>query len=219
MKPLLLGHLGSIGRRYAAILNHFGIDWVGHDTRMNEGDIPWGKVDSTIIATPTATHGDLAWTSIEKGLPTLCEKPLSKSLDECMGLDQLEDTKKVPGFVVCNYKYVVRSHAQRPNIVYDYYNTGKDLVWWDVCQLVYLDPHCTIRTRSPIWTMTVNDKTVVHEDVERSYATMVLDFLEGRWGNLWSFEDGANMTKAVLERMEREGIDWCAGTDGLDEAS
>jgi len=55
--------------------------------------------------------------------------------------------------------------------------------------------------------------------VERSYATMVLDFLEGRWGNLWSFEDGANMTKAVLERMEREGIDWCAGTDGLDEAS
>jgi myo-inositol 2-dehydrogenase / D-chiro-inositol 1-dehydrogenase len=43
-------------------------------------------VDAVLIASPDETHAPLSLAAIEVGKPVLCEKPLSQSSEECLGV-------------------------------------------------------------------------------------------------------------------------------------
>ncbi|MCX5681723.1 MAG: Gfo/Idh/MocA family oxidoreductase, partial [Candidatus Omnitrophica bacterium] len=51
------------------------------------------EIDAVCIATPTATHFDLAKKGLESGKHILCEKPLSLKANECLELKRLADKK------------------------------------------------------------------------------------------------------------------------------
>lgn len=51
-----------------------------------EAVIARGDVDAVIVASPDATHAPLSLACIAAGKPVLCEKPLSPSSGECLGV-------------------------------------------------------------------------------------------------------------------------------------
>jgi predicted dehydrogenase len=56
-------------------------------------------VDAVIIATPTATHYDLAARALKRGLHVFVEKPLARTSDECRELIELADLNNCTLFV------------------------------------------------------------------------------------------------------------------------
>ena len=50
-------------------------------------------VDAVIIASPDETHAPLSLAAIDAGKPVLCEKPLSQSAEECLGVIEAELTR------------------------------------------------------------------------------------------------------------------------------
>lgn len=219
MTTLLIGHKGSIGRRYAAILNLFDVKWRGFDNP--DGDpscINWEDVERCIIATPTNTHFEYAIAAAQNRKPVLCEKPLSKTPADCVALSVMAEDLDVPAFVVCNYKYVFRGHPD-PHIYYNNFNTGSDGLWWDVCQLLYLDPKATIRTDGPYFILASQYREIPYEEVEKSYCNMIYEFVNEKYSNLWTFEDGVKMTAAVKRRMKHEANDRNTSKDGINEVT
>lgn len=211
---LLVGNRGSIGSRYEAILKWEKISYCTYDILDGLKPIDWKKIDRVIVATPTDQHAHWAFIAADHDLPVLVEKPLSKSLEECETLERALKGHEV--FVVCNYKYAL---GPNPKIFYDYYNTGKDGLWWDVCQLIYLDPDAKISNESPFLNLWVNEKLVRYREIEASYCKMVKDFAEGKYRNLWTLEDGVKMTRAVLERMKHEGAIGGSESERVEEIS
>lgn len=163
-------------------------------------DIDANEFDKAIIATPTDTHYEFCKMLIEIGKPFLCEKPMSKSIEECEELVALDQRKM--GSVVCNYKFMFQDDTK--HIGYNYYKTGKDGILWDFCQLIYLDPKAEILTASPVWRCSSKYDTYTFTDLEESYVSMIQAFVEGNYSSLWNLEDGLKMTQAVIERMTCE---------------
>ena len=208
VKICVIGGLGSAGRRYCAILKYLGIKY-----EIIDFDIPSsvygmtasqtfsnGDWDRAIIATPTDTHYSYSKALIKMGKSFLCEKPLSVSLEECEELVKMDQEKL--GSIVNNYFFAFGNSRQKPDLFYDYYHTGKDGLLWDCCQLLYLDPQCVLRNRSPIWTVRNGRTTLSYETLERSYITMIQCWLANDHHLLWSLEDGLRMTRAVLNRLD-----------------
>lgn len=204
-KILLIGH-GKIGRRYSAILKHLKQDFEIFDPLLEyEPDIK--AFDKWIIASPTETHIQWCLSAIELGKTFLCEKPLSKKLNECEVIMNSCAKTGVKGFVVCNYKYLLTErifwrYTEKPSLKYDYYITGSDGKEWDCCQLIYIDPRVELRTRSPVWKFHIDRLRVKYELLERSYIKMIEDFIEGKYEKLWTVEDGYKMTEATLKRIQ-----------------
>jgi len=212
MRVLVVGGLGSIGRRYCAILRYLGIEYEVLDIQKmridgsalltdNIFDLNDCVFDKAIIATTTDTHFRYCKRLIEIGKPFLCEKPLSKNLEECKELVELDQQKL--GFIVNNYRHCLPIPSKR--ISYNYFNTGSDEALWDACQLIYLDPNAEIMTSSPIWELSCNLGTEIsYRSLENSYVEMIQNFILDRKIYLWTLEDGLKMTQAVLDRIQRE---------------
>ena len=216
MRILLMGHKGSIGKRYGAILSHFGVDWVGYDTAIHDIEPDFAYFDKVIIATPTETHCEIAC-KVPYNIPLLCEKPLAKELVDAEKMRDLRIGSD--SFVVCNYRYALRGFKEPLKISYNHYHTGRDGTFWDVCQILYLDPDAEIDTQSPFLSLWVNGEEVPYQAIERSYAQMIWDFVSGKYNNLWTFEDGVEMTKIVMGRVERENSNRYSGKDRFDETT
>lgn len=198
MKVLVIGGLGRIGTRYRAILNYLGIPNVTHDIRQDCE--PWEEIDFThaIIATPTNQHFVYMHRLAELGKPFLCEKPVSKKLEE---IEPFTGYKQ--GYVVNNYAYMFNKFEKDScKITYDYFCTGQDGVAWDCIQLLYLDQDATINTKSPIWMVFNREKKYTYADVEWSYVSMIIDFL-GEKRHLWDLNVGYEMTVRAMERCAR----------------
>lgn len=207
MKILLLGGCGSVGSRYAAILRYMKQDFIIKDPMRRDAETfpSPNDYDAAIVATPTKSHYAICKKLIAFEKPFLCEKPLSKDIDECKDLIVQAKRKKVEGYVVCNYQYALGKYfSPGDHIAYDYYKTGKDGLYWDACQLLYLDPGASINNQSPIWHLQVNYKWVPYKMLERSYSLMVQKFVHKHTMTLWTLKDGLKMTEIVLSRMKRE---------------
>ena len=91
--------VGHLGRHHARILAEMpGVDLVGvvdlnrqraqeiadaHETRaVTDASALAGSVDGVIVATPTASHAEVAKPFLESGVAVLVEKPLARSLAE-----------------------------------------------------------------------------------------------------------------------------------------
>lgn len=199
----LFGGMGSIGTRYRAIMDYYGIAYTIFDPAYEKTD--WSvPIEKAIIATPTDTHIETL-KRIPDGVPVLCEKPVSKSLEE---IPLRKET-----WVVSNYKYVLHiCGIGRPRrIWYDFYRTGSDGILWDCCQLIYLHPGSRVEAKSPRWNLNIDGVWIKYRDVEESYCRMIKDFASGKTDRLWDMEEAREMTKAVLKRIEYENTDWDSG--------
>jgi predicted dehydrogenase len=62
-------------------------------------------VDAVIVASPPETHARLAELALQAGLPVLVEKPLAASLNEALGLAELERKVRQPVMVGFNRRW------------------------------------------------------------------------------------------------------------------
>jgi hypothetical protein len=195
---LIIGGKGSIGRRYQAVLKHLKRPFEIYDL----GDeLPVGNISHVIITSPTEKHLEHVLMAMRYDCPILCEKPLSMDLNSAKKIAKLPNV-----YVVNNYAYVTRDAK---SIRYDFYNTGRDGFIWDLCQLVYIakknNAHLNIKRSSYTWTLIVDDEPVPYSMIEYSYRKMIQDFLNGNRFNLWSAEEGYEMSLACAEIVQRGG--------------
>ena len=197
MQILLIGGYGSIGRRYAAILKNLKANFDIYDITVRT-EPKFEKYDAFIIASPTDTHLDYLKKLQVYQRPILCEKPVSKTPGDIPEIDN--------AFVVCNYFYVAQMLNIQPpyKIFYDFYNTGKDGMYWDCCQLIYMDPKMKLRMNSHRWNLNINDNWIKFRNLEEAYFRMISDFIYGKYENLWTLKDAKKMSQAVVDRMRRE---------------
>lgn len=186
---LIVGELGNMGKRYKTILDFLKIENKGIDLGER---IPkhW---DSCIVTTPTDTHYDVVKNLEIFKRPILCEKPLSKNPNEI---------KKLKGdiFLVCNWKFVFPYdlYADENKCRYNFYNTGKDGIIWDLCQLIYLDEDIPIIDNdSPIFAASINGIPVSLEMIQWSYIRMLDLWANGKYDRFWNLEDALKMTEKV----------------------
>ena len=99
-KHLIIG-LGSIGKRYKALLEKAGEEVIGVD----KGDVfSWDDADWIWICTPPKTHHEFVITALEAGKTVICEKPLTvnmKYYNEIKGA-YLKNNRL---WICCNYRF------------------------------------------------------------------------------------------------------------------
>lgn len=190
----LVGGKGRIGRRYKSIMDWNKIPYVVYD--VDTPDIDLYSFDKYIIATPTDTHVKLL--KDLEGTIILCEKPISKNPFEIPVFPN--------AYCVNNYQYVAKLMKQSPpyQMSYDYYQTGPDGLYWDLSQILYMDPQATIKNQSPKWNVQINGNFVAYRTLEESYVRMILDFDRGFYKNLWTLAQGKEMSEVVFERIQSD---------------
>lgn len=169
---LLLGSNGSMGRRYQAILKHLGVSYLP----IEYGDeIPRIIFEGTIIATPTDTHQGLIKRFYDR--PILCEKPVCKSLSELNEtLDFVRDENI--HFTMMNQYSLLDDPLRTGHTSYDFYNTGKDGIFWDCMQIIGLARTTVeIRNQSPFWECNLNGRKVSISEMDWAYVEFVKKWL------------------------------------------
>ncbi len=74
---------------------------------------PHDRIEFVSIVSPNHTHAPIASAFLSAGLPVLCDKPLTRSLDEARALAQLCASARVPLGVTYNYSgYPLVKHAR-----------------------------------------------------------------------------------------------------------
>jgi hypothetical protein len=199
MRILVIGSLGSQGRRYCAILKYLGIDFVKCDI-YNKKEIQEHppKVDHAIITTPVLQHYEWCLWCIATKIDFLCEKPVSKSITQVKTIKDLCEKNNVDGRMVCNWAFTCR-YQLFPNkniIKFNYYNTGKDGKY-DLSQPLYLSKNFKIKTTSPIYECEINGQKISQIDFDKSYVAMILNWITFP-EKLWSMDDAIKSLKKVI---------------------
>lgn len=209
-----------MGKRYTAI-----VKWLGHDVvGFDQGD-PWKnaidqKPDRTIIASPTIKHYDHCMSCISADIPFLCEKPISKDIDEVVAIRDRCIETGVDGRMVCNWAFLSKVPLQPGtcNISYSHYNTGNDGLFWDMIQPIYLARfkdgkyQISISTESPTFNCHIfnsqfsiisqNPNSIeFHATLDmfaKSYECMIDSWLSDPT-SLWDLDSAVDATQKVLE--------------------
>lgn len=172
---LILGHLGSMGKRYGAILNHLKEPWDGWDPLSNKPPKLPQDYDRFIIASPTNTH--MAWLrELEcHGKPVLCEKPISKDLKEVEEILRF----RCPLTLQMQYSWLVNRHSSGRSY-YDFYHHGSDGLIWDCFQIIALATgKVELAETSPIWRCVINGSHLQRNDMDWAYVQHVKTWLSG----------------------------------------
>lgn len=101
MKILIVGCLGSIGKRHSENLKSLKHEVVGIDI----GSPLRFDVDCAFICTPTQFHIEQAIEFIKRGIPVFIEKPLSWCLEDLDKIEKVIDEHKVLSMVACNNRF------------------------------------------------------------------------------------------------------------------
>lgn len=198
----LIGGDGSIGRRYQAVLNFLQQPY----RVIEKGDAKEGLdgCQKALICTPTEEHMNWAWECCYRKIPFLCEKPFGKSTTSARTLKE----RGAEGYVVNNWAFVARNFDNQlpTSLSYNFYNTGKDGLIWDVSQLILLADQAgcvlEVRTDSYCWEVEWSGARVPYAFIEQSYLHMLRAFLQGETQSLWNLEKAYRMTE-VCEAIER----------------
>lgn len=172
---LIVGHLGNMGRRYAAILDYLGIKWDGIDIENKHHVYINSELKGIIIATSTFSHVDNILDYSDYNVPILCEKPITLNPYE---LNEIKDLK-IPLRMVNQYKYCIEDHNDSGNTRYNYYNSGKDGLAWDCINIISLAKSgIDLKNNSPFWIGSINGKHIDKSYLDISYIDMIRDWLE-----------------------------------------
>jgi predicted dehydrogenase len=137
--------LAGIGRRYPTLSLTTDVDELLRDPR----------VDAVAIATPTATHYELARRALEAGKHVWVEKPLAPSYAEAMRLTELAHRKRLTLMVDHTFVYTGAVRAMRERI--DSGELGELLYYDSVRVNLGLYQHDV----NVIWDLGIHDVSIV----------------------------------------------------------
>ena len=183
MRILIIGS-GNMGKRYKRILNYNNIETVDYDLTEKFGGVELHNIDfdKAIIATPTNDHFEYCKKLVSLDKDFLCEKPVSKNPEEIKTLIELAECDVR---MVCNWIFTAPSMVpfmkDNCHIYYDYYNTGRDGLEWDIIQLIHLASDfksLEVVTESPVFNAAINNIPITQTDIEKSYLSMLEMWIE-----------------------------------------
>lgn len=172
---LLIGSEGSMGKRYQAIFNHLGLEYHKCDLKNNP-IFNISLYDKIVLATPTDSHYDLLKQIIGHGRDILCEKPISKSVNEVIEILNLVKTKENCKFnMVFQYGELAPSNNNPHQFTsYDYFRTGNDGLKWDCLQIIALaSGPIKIQNKSPYWKCMINDSELDLSTMDHAYVKFI----------------------------------------------
>lgn len=202
MSVLIIGANGSMGRRYQAILGYHGHDYLCADieTPLEKIDEMAQKSSGIIIATPTQTHFKFLSAIHQFKKPVLCEKPVTKDLSELEHLIGLY--KGQPLQMVMQYKHL--DCGTGGDSFYDYYNHGKDGLYWDTMQIIGLAKgHVKIYEKSPIWRCQLNGKRLELSHMDEAYVQMIKTWFIEPNQDLFEIRDIHLKVSEMIENEQR----------------
>jgi len=195
---LIIGAEGSMGTRYKAILNSLNKEWRGLDEK-NYTPIEYqsellGISERFILCTSTDTHYPWLKRLIPKQKPILCEKPVTKDLEELREILRQVVFYDTPFHMVMQYKEISFSKREEPTS-YNYFRTGNDGLYWDCMQIIGLaKDRWHVAKTSPIWRCTINGDELDFKSMDHAYVKMITKWYEGKLEQ--------NLTE-ILEMHER----------------
>lgn len=177
MSVLLLGHLGGMGKRYAAILNALGETVLGYDQGDDLDRVQLGSIRGIIIATPTDLHLSHIARFKGTGIPILCEKPFTRDVPLLQAFAAGYKPSDSPLQMVMQYEFLCDKNARGPS-VYNYFRHGNDGLYWDCIQIIGLaKSHVEIREESFFWHCVINGQTLNIQAMDWAYYFMLKDWL------------------------------------------
>ncbi len=97
------------------------------------------ELDGVIVATPDGMHYEHTLACLERGLPVLIEKPITRSLAHADEICRLADEKNIPMMTVANKRYsppyrrarkfIQQGPVSDPALYVGKFNLGYDYVW------------------------------------------------------------------------------------------
>lgn len=180
---VVVGGNGNMGMRYRAILTSLGHHVYVDDVGMKKYAIPYEKINGVVIATPTNTHFEIIkkYHNINSSWPILCEKPISKNMDEIIDLCNMPGLKLTMVNQYCWGSKLVPVLVKNKMSVWDFIHSGKDGLHWDCINIIGMHEDKTIpvvlRRASPRWTCVINGKILTLDDVDRGYYDMIAGWL------------------------------------------
>jgi hypothetical protein len=173
---LLVGSKGSMGQRYTAVLKALGVRFTAVDK-----DDPWpSDYDGAIVATPTATHAEIALTCVREGAAVLVEKPISTSNFAahtfCDEVDKLQGKVRM----VNQYLHMPRHDSEklRGITAYNYFRHGSDGIFYDCISILALaSGPVHLAESSPEWLCAINGAVLRLSDMDKAYEDMVARFV------------------------------------------
>jgi hypothetical protein len=179
MSVLIVGSKGNMGRRYASILRHLGIEHRGLDIDHDLGDAEREatRASQVIIASPTDSHVGWIRFFAPYNLPILCEKPLSKDVAQVRAaLDYAADCG-TPLNMVYQYRELVEEKSEGESR-YNYWNHGKDGLVWDCIQIIGLAKGwVSLAEDSPIWRCRINGQLLDIAAMDKAYINHIKNWL------------------------------------------
>lgn len=179
MSILIIGSNGSMGRRYQAILKSLEVPFVCADA-AEERSIPAlaERSDGIIIATPTETHFGYIHNLHKLNKPILCEKPLSKSPQKLAFIKDLVKSDGLNLTMMMQYRVFDDEDHEGPSL-YNYFNHGKDGIFWDCIQIIGLARGpVELLEFSPTWTCHLNGQRINIQHMDLAYVDFVKDWLK-----------------------------------------
>ena len=99
-------HIETIGRSELAVLAGVAEPAAAGREEADRLGVPWSadypelldrvKPDAVIIATPNATHREVALACIARGIPAIVEKPIASTLEDAAAIAQASENSGVP---------------------------------------------------------------------------------------------------------------------------
>ena len=181
MRFLIIGANGSMGRRYQAILSSLGHEFDCVDINHHEDSVLGLAYlcDGCIIASPTDTHLYYIHLLAPLSKPILCEKPVSKSLEEVTDALDICRANSTPLTMMMQYKVLTKKEDVGPSL-YDYFRTGPDGLPWDCFQIIGLaENDVQIRNQSPIWKCMINGRVLSIADMDKAYVRFLKAWIRG----------------------------------------
>lgn len=201
----LIGSEGSMGKRYQAILNHFKQEYLPLDKSKPEADSiikKASKCERIIIATPTETHVGYLKDLLPLKKPILCEKPITKNLDELIDLHAECQRKGWSYQMVMQYKELTISKEPQRWSYYNYFKHGSDGIVWDCIQIVGLaEGPVWLKEDSPFWECTINGRQLSIADMDMAYVSMVKRWLMNSLDQ--TMDEIIHVHKKVVEFQEK----------------
>lgn len=178
---LIIGALGSMGKRYQAILKHLNEPYGCYDPAYHAGfqDVKeLEKYDRFIVASPTDTHKYWVKVLDDHKKPILCEKPLSTKKQD---IDFILSCQS-PLSMMAQYEYFTDPYFNTGASWYNYYNHGKDGLVWDCFQIIALAKEkFDLSEDSCVWSCGINGKEIDLRKMDVAYLWAVKNFLAGRY--------------------------------------
>lgn len=176
---LIVGAEGRIGRRYQAIFKYLKAPFVPIDketSRERMVDLAL-KADRILLCTPTDTHYELLKYLFTAKKPVLCEKPITRRVDQLVELQAIAERNAIDFKMVFQYKEI--AHSKRlERSTYNYFNHGPDGLHWDAIQIIGLAKSSVfIEETSPIWICEINGEPVTFGAMDHAYIKMISKWL------------------------------------------